>query len=66
VASIAFGLIAAYYWYKASAGKFTPIKTINPYVGTVMEQSRLNKIAAIHTALAVAFQALASLLDAFR
>jgi hypothetical protein len=64
VASIVFGLIAAYYWYKASTAKGTPIKAtdINPYVATVREQSRLNKIAAIYTGLAVIFQAAASII----
>ena len=36
------------------------------YTSTAMEQSRLNKIAAKHTAIAVISQAAASLFDALR
>jgi hypothetical protein len=36
------------------------------YTSTAMEQSRLNKIAAIHTAIAVLWQAAASLFDTLR
>jgi hypothetical protein len=78
VASIVFGLIAAFYWFKAGMAKVTDEDNPydpgielrdNPdnkghrllYVATVMEHSRLNKIAAIHTMLAVLFQAVASL-----
>src|SRR6266446_5597834 len=81
VAGFAFGLIAAYYWYKASNAKVTT-RDNNPhpnpgvellsnpdseghrvlYTSTAIEQSRLNKIAAIYTAIAVLFQAAASLI----
>ncbi len=77
VAGVVFGLIAAYFWFKASTAKVTDRDSrYNPgtelsyedpdnkghdirVVATAMEQSRLNKIAAIHTGLAVLFQALA-------
>jgi hypothetical protein len=36
------------------------------YTSTAIEQSRLNKIAAIHTAIAVVFQAAATLFDTLR
>jgi hypothetical protein len=84
VASIFFGLTAAYYWYKASTAKITT-RDNNPhnpdnearsnadseghrvlYTSTAIEQSRLNKIAAIHTAIAVVFQAAATLFDMLR
>jgi len=78
--AIALGLLAAFYWYKASGAKITDsTNRHNPgteltyedpdnegkdiyVVATAMEQSRLNKIAAIYTALAVLFQAIAAAL----
>jgi hypothetical protein len=77
--AIVFGLIASYYWFKASTAKVTEHPNRhNPgvemtyddkrsgqsihVVATAMEQSRLNKIAAVHTAISVLCQALASAL----
>ena len=72
------GLLAAYYWFKASKVKVTDKDTrydprfdflVNDpedkgrdtnFLATVMEQSRLNRIAAIYTALAILLQAAAS------
>jgi hypothetical protein len=84
VASIAFGFIAAWYWYKASTAKITT-RDNNPhnpdielrgnpdseghcdlYTSTAIEQSRLNKIAAIYTAIAVLFQGAATLFEMLR
>ena len=79
VAGFIFGVVSAYYWFKASTAKVTGKD--NGYdpgvellyedpdnkghdirvVATAKEQSRLNKIAAVHTGLAVLFQAAASL-----
>ena len=78
VAGLVFGLLAAYYWFKAGKVKVTDKDTrygprfdfvVNDpedkergtnFLATVMEQSRLNRIAAIYTAFAILFQAAAS------
>jgi hypothetical protein len=78
--SIGFSLLAAYYWYRASVAVVTDDKSgHNPgvelrfddkkgrsvhVVASAMEQSRLNKIAAIWTAMAVLLQAIATALPA--
>lgn len=75
-----FGLVSAYYWYKASVAKITddnsihrpgvealyddpeePGKQIRVFA-SAMEQSRLNKIAAVYTALSLLSQVFASFL----
>jgi hypothetical protein len=78
IAGLVFGLLAAYYWFKASRVKVTDQDArydprfdfvVNDpedkgrdtnFLATVLEQSRLNRIAAIYTALAILFQAAAS------
>ena len=78
--SVIFGLLAAYYWFRASTAKVTDEANIHDpgvemlyedpenegkyiyVVATSMEQSRLNKVAAIYTGLAVLFQAVAAAL----
>jgi hypothetical protein len=78
VAGLGFGLLAAYYWFKASKVKVTDKDArydprfdfvVNDpddkgrdtnFLATVLEQSRLNRVAAIYTALAILFQAAAS------
>jgi hypothetical protein len=78
VAGLVFGLLAAYYWFRASKVKVTDEDArydprfdfvVNDpedkgrdtnFLATVMEQSRLNRIAAIYTALAILLQAAAS------
>jgi len=78
IAGLVLGLLAAYYWFKASKVKVTDKDTrydprfdflLNDpedkgrdtnFLATVMEQSRLNRIAAIYTALAILLQAAAS------
>ena len=78
IAGLVFGLLAAYYWFKAGKVKVTDKDTrYDPrfdfvvkdpedkerdtnFLATVLEQSRLNRIAAIYTALAILFQAVAS------
>ncbi|MFN0139917.1 MAG: hypothetical protein ACKVQW_07495 [Pyrinomonadaceae bacterium] len=80
VFGIAFSLISAYFWYKASVVKITEVNNIHDpgvelryedpkdpdkeihVVATAMEQSRLNKIAAMFTALAVLTQAMATII----
>jgi hypothetical protein len=75
-ASIAFGVLAALKWYKASNAKITT-RDNNPhnpgielrgnadseehrplYTSTAIEQSRLNKTAAIYAIIAALFAAL--------
>ena len=78
IAGLVLGLLAAYYWFKASKVKVTDKDArydprfdflVNDpeekgrdtnFLATVMEQSRLNRIAAIYTALAILLQAAAS------
>ena len=78
IAGLVFGLLAAYYWFKAGRVKVTDQDArydprfdfiVNDpedkgrntnFLATVLEQSRLNRIAAIYTALAILFQAAAS------
>ena len=78
VAGLVFGLLPAFYWFKASKAKVTDKDTrydprfdfvVNDpedkgrdtnFLATVLEQSILNRIAAIYTALAILFQAVAS------
>ena len=75
IAGLVFGLLAAYYWFKAGKVKVTDrdarydprfdFVVHDPegkgretnFLATVLEQSRLNRIAAIYTALAILFQA---------
>jgi hypothetical protein len=77
-ASIGFSLLSAYWWYRASVAVVTDEKSgHNPgvelefedkkgrtvrIVASAMEQSRLNKIAAIWTAIAVSLQAITTAL----
>jgi hypothetical protein len=78
IAGLVFGLLAAFYWFKAGKVKVTDKDTrydphfdfvVNDpegkerdtnFLATVLEQSRLNRIAAIYTGLAILFQAAAS------
>ena len=78
IAGLVFGLLAAYYWFKAGKVKVTDKDArydprfdfvVNDpedkgrdtnFLATVLEQSRLNRIAAIYTGLAILFQAAAS------
>ena len=78
IAGLVFGLLAAYYLFKAGRVKVTDQDArydprfdfiVNDpedkgrntnFLATVLEQSRLNRIAAIYTALAILFQAAAS------
>ena len=78
IAGLVLGLLAAYYWFKASKVKVTDKDTrydprfdflVNDpedkgrdtnFLATVMEQSRLNRIAAIYTGFAILLQAAAS------
>ena len=78
IAGLVFGLLAAYYWFRASKAKVTDQDArydprfdfvVNDpehkgddtnFLATVLEQSRLNRIAAIYTGLAILFQAAAS------
>jgi hypothetical protein len=80
-AGFIFGLVAAYFWFKASTAKVTdkdngydpgvelsyedPDNKGNDIrvVATAMKQSKLNKIAAIYTGLAILFQAAASIIS---
>jgi hypothetical protein len=78
IAGLIFGLLAAYYWFKASRAKVTDKDArydsrfdfvVNDpedkgrdtnFLATVLEQSRLNRITAIYSGLAILFQAAAS------